>query len=146
MRERRHFQGSDRETASIDDRSTSGRSTSQILQEIVSHISEIIRSEIRLATTELKQDMAERAKAAAYLIVAGALILYAGAFVLLGVVYAVATVWPVWVSAITVGVVVGLAGSILFIIGQGRMKQRLKLDVSSQTAEDNLRWLKNQAK
>jgi len=145
MRERQHFNGG-KQAASAEDRSSSGRSMSQILQEIVSHISEIIRSEVRLATTEIKQDMAERAKAATYLIIAGALILYGGGFALLGVVYAIATVWPAWLSAIAVGVGVGLVGSILLAIGRGKMKQRLRLDMTSQTAEDNLRWLKNQVR
>ena len=146
MKERQHFNSSDLHTASVGDRSSSGRSIAQILQEIVSHISEIIRSEIRLATTEIKQDLGERAKAATYVIIAGVLILYGGGFALLGVVYAMATIWPAWLSAIAVGAVTGVVGAVLFFIGRGKMKQRLKVDVTTKTAEENLRWLKNQAR
>lgn len=146
MKERQHFNRSDLQTASVGDRSSSGRTIAQILQEIVSHMSEIIRSEIRLATTEIKQDLAERAKAATYVVIAGVLILYGGGFALLGVVYAMATIWPAWLSAIAVGAVTGIVGTVLFFIGRRKMKQRLKVDMTTKTVEENLRWLKNQAR
>ena len=144
MKEPQHFNRSDLHTASVGDRSSSGRSIAQILQEIVSHISEIIRSEIRLATTEIKQDLAERAKAVTYVIIAGVLILYGGGFALLGVVYAMATIWPAWLSAIAVGAVTGIVGIVLFFIGRGKMNQRLEVNMTTKTSEDNLRWLKDQ--
>ena len=90
-------------------------------------MSEIIRSEIRLATTEIKRDLAERAKAAIYVVIAGVLILFGGGFALLGVVYAMATIWPAWLSAIAVGAVTGIVGTALFFIGRGKMKQRPKV-------------------
>ena len=146
MKEPQHFNRSDLHTASVGDRSSSGRSIAQILQEIVSHISEIIRSEIRLATTEIKQDLAERAKAVTYVIIGGVLILYGGGFALLGVVYAMATIWPAWLSAVAVGAVTGIVGIVLFFIGRGKMKQRLEVNMTTKTSEDNLRWLKDQGR
>lgn len=122
------------------------RSISEILQEIVSSITKIIESEIRLASAELKRDFIERSKAAIYLIIAGALIFYAIGFALLGTVYALSMVWPAWLAAIVPAAALGIVGGILFVVGRGRMKQRLKLQVTAQTVEDNLRWLKNQMK
>jgi uncharacterized membrane protein YqjE len=145
MRERGRFNGG-KEAMTLEDRPNSSRSISQILQEIVGHVGEIVRSEIRLATTELRQDLTGRAKAATYLAIGSVLLFYGGGFVLLGLVYAMATAWPAWLSAMVVGAVVALLGTILFATGRGKMKQRLRLDMTSQTAEDNLRWLKNQAR
>ena len=137
MKQQQHFNRSDLHTGSAGDRSSSDRSIAQILQEIVSHMSEIIRSEIRLATTEIKRDLAERAKAAIYVVIAGVLILFGGGFALLGVVYAMATIWPAWLSAIAVGAVTGIVGAVLFFIGRGKMKQRLKVDMTTKTAEED---------
>lgn len=122
------------------------RTISQIFQEIVRSVTEIIKSEMRLASTELKRDLAGRAKAATYLGIAGALFFYALGFVLLGIVYALSTVWPAWLAAIVPGIVLGIAGAILFFVGRERMKQRLKMEMTAETVEDNVKWLKTQMK
>ena len=122
------------------------RSIAQILHEIVNRAGEIMRSELRLAAMELKQDAAERAKAAALIGVAAALMTLCVGFILLGAVYALALTLPAWLSAILVGAAAGLVGGILLYVGQARMKQRPRLKMTTQTAEDNLRWLKNLSK
>lgn len=124
----------------------SGRSITQILQEIVSRVGEIIRSEFKLATIEAKQDLSERAKAASILAAAGVLLVMALGFVLLAAVYGLSTVVAPWLAALIVGVVVGVIGGILLYVGQARMKQSPKLEMTTRTAEDNIRWLKNQSR
>lgn len=125
---------------------SSERSISELFQEIVRSITEIIKSEFRLASTELKRDLSDRSKAATYLGIAGVLMLFTVALLLLGVVYALSTVWPAWLAAVVPGIVLGIAGGIFFIVGRQRMKQRLKMEMTAQTVEDNVRWLKNQMK
>jgi uncharacterized membrane protein YqjE len=124
----------------------SGRSITQILQEIVTRVGEIIRSEFKLATIEVKQDLSERTKAATLLGAAGVLVVLALGLLLLSAVYGLSTVVAPWLAALIVGVAVGVIGGILLYVGQARMKQSPKLEMTTQTAEDNIRWLKNQSK
>jgi len=133
-------------TSAGDSRLDSGRSISQILQEIVSRVGEIIRSEVKLATIEIKQDLSERARAATFLAAASVLIVLALGFLLLGAVYGLSLAMPSWAAALVVGVTVAIVGGILFYVGQARMKVSPKLEMTTQTAEDNIRWLKNQSK
>lgn len=125
---------------------SSDRPISQILQEMVGSITEIVKSEMRLASTEIKNDLAERSKAAAYLGVSGVFSLYAVGLLLLGLVYALSTVWPAWLAAIVPGVVLAVAAGVCFSVGRERVKRRLKMQMTAQTVEDNVRWLKNQMK
>ena len=91
-----NFQGT---TAASDNPPSSDRSITQILQEILNRATDIIRSEIRLARTEVRQDVAAYARASVYLVSAGALSLYALGFVLLAVVYALAITMQAWLAA-----------------------------------------------
>lgn len=124
----------------------SGRSITQIFQEIVSRIGEIIRSEFKLATIEAKQDLSERAKAATLMAAAGAFLVLALGFVLLAAVYGLSAVMAPWLSALLVGVAAGVIGGILLYAGMAGLKQSPKLEMTTQTAEDNIRWLKNQSR
>jgi len=125
----------------------SGRPISGILQEIASHISEIIRSEVRLARAEISQDAAQIANASVFLIVSAVLGLYAFGFVLLGAVYALGNRLPPWASALIIGGGVGIAGGIFFVIGRGRMKAAsLKPEKTIQSLQENVTWVKKQAR
>lgn len=129
---------------------TSGRSSvrsiTEIFQEIVRSITQILKSEVRLASTELRRDLSERSKAAISVAVAGLLMLYAAGFILLGIVYALATIWPAWLAAVVPGLALGITGGVLFLVNRQRMKRRLKMEMTAQTVGDNVRWLKNQMK
>jgi len=75
---------------------TDNRSVKQIFQDIVDHVSDIIRSEIQLAKTEVRQDVIHYMKAGALLGIAAVLVLYAVGFVLLGIVYGLQPLMPGW--------------------------------------------------
>jgi uncharacterized membrane protein YqjE len=145
-----HMRDVNREVPTAESEDTRGRSSdrpiSQILQDVVRSVTEIVECQIRLAAAEIKKDLAQRSKAAASLLVAGVVMLYAVGLLLLGVVYALSTVWPAWLAAIVPAAVLALLGVVLFFSGRQRMKQRMKLQVTSESVEDNLRWLKNRTK
>ena len=60
MRETRDLRAVPSAASSLEDdvRST-GRPISRIIEDILRHVGEIIRSEVRLAKTEIRQDLAE---------------------------------------------------------------------------------------
>src|SRR5262245_18911092 len=93
------------------------RPFSQILQDVVNHLSEIVRSEIRLARVEFRQDIAQITKASMFLVIGAVFALFALGFALLGVMYAIATNLEPWLSAVIVGLGVGLFAAIFLWVG-----------------------------
>ena len=129
------------------DVNTDGRSIKQIVQDIVNHVSDIIRSEVRLAKAEVRQDLAHYAKAIAFIGIAGVLAFYALGFVLLGAVYGLQDVVPSWLAALLVGAAVGITAAILFLTGRKKLAQAsLRPDKTIQSLEDNVTWFKRQTK
>jgi len=124
-----------------------GRSIKQILHDIVNHVSDIIRSEVRLAKTEVRQDLSHYKNAGIFLGVAALLGFYAVGLLLLGAVYALATVVAAWLAAIIVGVSAGIIAGVLFMTGRNRMMQtRSRPHKTVQTLEDNVTWFKRQTR
>jgi len=124
-----------------------GRSIKQILQDIVNHVSDIIRSEVRLAKTEVQQDATHFAKAGRWIAVAAVLVFYAVGFVLLSAVYGLQGVMPSWLAALTVGVAVGMVAVTLYLTGRKKLaRASLRPDKTIQTLEDNVTWFKRQTK
>ena len=124
-----------------------GRSIKQILQDIVNHVSDIIRSEVRLAKTEVQQDATHFAKAGRWIAVAAVLVFYAVGFVLLSAVYGLQGVMPSWLAALVVGVAVGIVAAALYFTGRKKLAQAsLRPDKTIQTLEDNVTWFKRQTK
>jgi hypothetical protein len=129
------------------DVNTDGRSIKQIVQDIVNHVSDIIRSEVRLAKAEVRQDLVHYAKAIAFIGIAGVLAFYALGFVLLGAVYGLQDVVPTWLAALLVGAAVGITAAILFLTGRKKLAQAsLRPDKTIQSLEDNVTWFKRQTK
>jgi uncharacterized membrane protein YqjE len=112
--------GSDRLT--VEDPPTNGRPIGAIFRDMVGHISEIVRSEILLVQIEVREEIAERKNAAISIAVANMLLLYGGAFLLLALVYALSTIWPAWLSALTVGAALAIIGGLLLANGIKKLK------------------------
>lgn len=101
----------------------SDRSVSEVLHDIVSNLQTIVRSEVRLAKTEIQEE-ASRAKAALFLILGGAVTaVLAAVFVLLAAVFALIRVVPAWAAALIVGAVVAIIAGLLLSAGTKRFKQ-----------------------
>jgi len=122
---------------------TSERPLSRIIEDILRHTGEIIRSEIRLAQTEMKQDFQEVKHAVTYLAISGVAGMFALGFLLLAAVYGLSTFMPPWLAAISVGVVLGIVGFVLLTKGLNLMKATsMTPDRTIQSLEDNVKWFK----
>ena len=113
----------DRRDTSAEDPPPNGRPIGEVVRDIVGHIAEIIRSEIRLATVELREDVVELKTAAISIAIGNILLIYAGIFLLLGLVYALSTIWPSWVAALVVGAGLAVIGGLVLRAGIQRIKQ-----------------------
>jgi uncharacterized membrane protein YqjE len=100
------------------------RPLAEILKEVFSRITEIIRSEIRLVTLEARQEVESLKTAAIFIAVGAILAVYGGAFLLLGLVYALFSVWSPWLSAIAVGGVVTIIGGLVVGVAVAKFKGR----------------------
>ncbi|SRR5579871_3567671 len=120
-------------------------SWSALFQGIASNIQEIVRSEIRLAKTEAKEEAQALGKAGVSLaagLVVGA---YAAGFIFLCIMFALGVALPRWLAALIVGVLLGIVA--LAMIGGGLRKLRAESQKrlqSVQAARETVQWAKNQ--
>ena len=121
------------------------RPLSRILQEIVNHLAEIVRSEVRLARVELRQDLAQVANASTFLAIAAVFALFGLGFILLGVMYALGTSIALWLSAVIVGVGAGLVAAIFALIGRRKLERaQLRPEKTIRSLQENVTWMKKQ--
>jgi uncharacterized membrane protein YqjE len=123
------------------------RSVPEVLQDIVGNLQEIIRSEFRLAKTELKEEAAEAARPAATFGAGLALAFYGIAFLLLAAVYGLSTVMAGWLAALLVGTILAVV-AIALLSSSGKQLKRVNPspDKTIQSLEENVQWAKHQIK
>jgi uncharacterized membrane protein YqjE len=98
------------------------RSLADVFQDIVANVQDIVRSELRLASVEIRQELVKAATAGKVAAAGGVLALFALAFLLLAAVYGLALVMPPWMAALAVGIVLAMGGLILISAGSKRLK------------------------
>jgi uncharacterized membrane protein YqjE len=125
----------------------SGGSVAGLLQEIVGNIQGIIRSEVRLAKAEVKEDASAMGKAAGMLVAGAVLGIYALGILLLFAVYALAGPLPDWLAALIVGVVVAIIAAVLVKVGLDRVKSvNPAPDKTIDSVKEDIQWVKQQTR
>jgi uncharacterized membrane protein YqjE len=118
------------------------RSISSVLHDIVGNIQDIVRSELRLAKTEVTEELG-KARSAGVFIGAAALILVLGmVFALLAVFFALSDLMPQWAAALVVAAFVGGFGALLLGIGIKRLKSIRAAPKTIATLQENVEWAK----
>ena len=123
------------------------RAVPEILQDIVGNLQEIVRSEFRLAKTELKEEAAKAAKPAATFGVGLVMGFYGIGFLLLASVYGLSTVMAGWLAALLVGAILAIV-AIALMSSSGKKLKRVNPtpDKTIQSLEENVQWAKPQIK
>ena len=122
-----------------------GRSMTELLQDIIADIQEIVRSEFRLAKAEIQEETAKVARSGIPLIVGLLLGLYALGFILLAVVHALSLVVDAWLAALIVGLGVAVISLILISVGRNRLKGvKVVPEKTIGTMKENVQWAKHQ--
>lgn len=93
-----------------------------MLRQTVGDIRGLISAEIRLATTEVKENAMTMGKGGGMVAAGGLLGLYALGLLLLGIVDLLEAILPKWLASVIVGMVVGALGGGLAIAGRQRIK------------------------
>jgi uncharacterized membrane protein YqjE len=124
-----------------------GGSIADILQEIVGNIQNIIRSEVRLAKTEIKEEATTAGKAAGMLAAGAVLAVYAVGILLLCAVYALRGPLPDWAAALVVGLVVAAIAGALVMVGINRIKSvNPKPEQTIDSVKEDVQWVKQQTR
>jgi len=123
------------------------RSFAELFQEVLGNIEQIIRSEFLLAKTEAAGQV-RRAGKAATVLAAGALsAIFALGLALTAAVLGLATALPAWLSALLIGVVMGIAGMAMLSVGIKRIKQvNPAPERTMDNVRENIQWLKHRTK
>jgi hypothetical protein len=123
------------------------RPVSQVVGDIIAKSQEILRSEVRLAKTEIKEEAAAWAKSFAVLAAGLLLAVFALGLLLLGAVYALSNVVEPWAAAVIVGVAIGILAALLGASGKRRLDHvDLKPEKTIATVKENIQWVKHQAR
>jgi membrane protein len=123
------------------------RSVSDVLQDIIGNLQQIVRDEFRLAKADV-EDKARRAARPASILAAGAVLgLYGLGFLLLAGVYGLSLVIAPWLAALLVGAVLAIVAAILVSSGRTRLKQIDPVpEKTVQSMKENVQWTKEQIK
>lgn len=122
------------------------RTFADIFEEIIANVQDIVRSEVRLAKTEIKEEASQAARASGVLVGGVALGLYAAGFFFLTIVYALSIVLPAWLAALLVTVLLGFVAGLIVASGLKRLRQVDKPVYTIQTLKENFQWAKDHSR
>lgn len=123
------------------------RSISDLFQDALRHLQEIVRAEVLLAKTEIKEEAIKSGKALALLGIGVAVALYAVGFLLLTIVYALENAFPPWLAGFIVAMALVAAAIILIGLGRTRSRQiHVTPEKTIQTMKENIEWAKHPTK
>ena len=123
------------------------RSFSDVFQDILHNVQDIVRSEVRLAKTEIREEVGE-AKSAAVMLGGGALTaIFALLFFLLTLVYALALGHAELGRRTDSGAALAVIATLMLITGRRRFKQiHPTPERTVETIKENVEWAKQQVK
>ena len=123
------------------------RSVTDVLQDILHNLQDMVRAEIRLAKVEMREE-ARRAVSSSIWIAAGMVgAVSAWIFLLWTLAYALAARLPMWTATLVVAIVIGVAAVVL--ITGGILRARRIRPIPERTVEsvkENLEWMKQPTK
>ncbi len=123
------------------------RSLSEVFQDIVRNVQEIIRAEISLAKTEVREEASKAVSSLAWVVVGALSGIFAVVFILWTAAYALGHLWPMWVATLVVAGVLTLSAIGLLIIGIRRLRELHPTpERTVQTIKENVAWVRQSSK
>lgn len=119
----------------------------ELFQDAFFRIQEIIRSEMRLAKAETKEELGKAVKAGAVVGGGGVLSLYAFGLLLLAGVTALALVVPLWLAFLLIGALTGTIAAWMIAAGRHQLRRvHVRPEKTISTVRENLEWARQQTK
>jgi uncharacterized membrane protein YqjE len=121
------------------------RPIAKILGDIVGNVQDIVRYEVRLAKSELEQQISG-SKTAAIVLLAGVLAAAFGVlFALLAIFCAVSKRLPDWASALCVAALMFVVAAAAIVLGKRRLR-KMGLPKTAVSAQETVRWANQQTR
>jgi uncharacterized membrane protein YqjE len=118
---------------------SSNRPVSAVLQDILGNVQDIVRSEVRLVKTELREEVG-KAQSAGVLVVIGAVAsIFSALFLLLSIVRALSLVVPEWLAALIVAFGIAVVAGVTLGAGVKRFKT---VHAAPKSLKENIEWAK----
>lgn len=123
------------------------RSLTDLVSEIGSDVQRLVRDEVRLASTELRQSVRDAAVGAIGLVAAAALAYLGVWFIGLAVFWAIFLAIPGWAAALSVAAGFFILAAIAVAVGYRRLKpESLRPNQTIETLEEDREWLERRTK
>lgn len=123
------------------------RSIREVLQDIVSNLQEIIRSEFRLAKAELKEEAAKASKPVATFGLGLVSAFYGIGFLLVGLLCGLTTLMALWQAALLIGAALAIVAIALMSFSGKKLKHVDPTpDKTIRSLEENILWMKHPIK
>ena len=123
-----------------------GRSIFTVLQDIVNNVQDIIRLEVRLAKTEVREELAKVQSAGLLLGIGATAAIFSVLFILLAIASALSRVVPDWAAALIVAAGVALIAVVTLAAGTKRLKTVEAAPKTAASLKENVTWAKQQIK
>ena len=114
-----------------------------LLAEVVDHTRNLLRLELELAKQEVREALAAVQRAVVLAGLGAVLAMLAVGVLVTALVAGLATIWPVWLSAALVGIVLALmGGGLLMAAGRALRGDILRPKATLETIRETKQWLK----
>jgi hypothetical protein len=116
------------------------RPFSELFSNIFGNVEDIVRSELKLAKTEVREDLVKSAHAAAWFAAGLATALFAFGFLLVTVFFLLLSIVPNWAAALIIAVPLGVVSTILFQVGGAKreLQQHSRSLLAEAPPKENL--------
>jgi len=121
------------------------RSMSEVVKDIISNVQEMVRSEVRLAKAELRDEVSGSMSAVKLMAAGAGLGFFAAFFGLTAIALILGNVMPLWLSFFIVAAVLGIAGMVLLSKGRSQFIVP-KPNKTIENVKENVQWMKDQTK
>ena len=128
----------------LDEQVRDSRPLSGVLEDMVTNVQEIIKSEVRLGITEAQEKLELATKPAGMLAAGSVAAVYGLGLLLLSAVYGLSTVVVPWAAALIVGAIVLAVAAILLSVGRQGFRKITPPEKTIQSVKENVTWLKDQ--
>jgi hypothetical protein len=126
---------------------TEARSVSDVFEDILRNLQEMVRSEIRLAKVEIGGELKRAVSSGVWIAAGGIAAISAWIFVLWTVTYALATRMSMWAATL---IVAGVMAAIALALIRGGLRRLTRLhpmpERTVESVKENLEWIKQPIK
>jgi len=123
------------------------RPVSDVFQDIVRNLQEMVRSEIRLAKVEIRGEVRQAVSSGAWIAAGGVAAMSAWIFLLWALAYALATRMSMWAATLIVALMMTAAAAALIMSGIRKAARIHPIpERTLDSVKENLEWMKHPTK